>query len=122
MHIKVALTATSILMTKSEFQDLQIRAAASGMTLKSFLQAEGVSYSTYNYWYRKIKAESESLPIAPISLRSETQEIPASGIVSGAGVPGVMVAFPNGVRAHFGQGSEGVLMEVLTKSMGHVLP
>ena len=28
-------------MTKSEFQDLQKRAAASGTTLKAFLQAEG---------------------------------------------------------------------------------
>ena len=109
-------------MTKSEFHDLQIRAAASGMTLKSFLQAEGVAYSTYNYWCRKTKAESEALPIAPISIRSESSEIPGSGPIAGVGVPGVMVAFPNGVRAHFGQGSEGVLMEVLTKSMGHVLP
>ena len=109
-------------MTKSEFQDLQIRSAASGKTLKSFLQAEGVAYSTYNYWCRKMKSESEALPIAPISIRSESQETAGSGPIAGVGVPGVMVAFPNGVRAHFGQGSEGVLMEVLEKSMGHVLP
>ncbi len=109
-------------MTKTEFQDLQIRSAASGMTLKAFLQAEGVAYSTYNYWCRKTKTESETLPIAPISIRSEPQE--TAGLETGAavGVPGVIVAFPNGVRAHFGQGSEGVLMEVLTKSMCHVLP
>ena len=109
-------------MTKSEFKDLQIRAAASGMPLKAFLQAEGVAYSTYNYWSRKTKAESEAMPIAPISIRSESREIPVSGSIAGVVVHGVMVAFPNGVRAHFGQGSEGVLMEVLTKSMGHVLP
>ena len=109
-------------MTKSEFQDLQKRAAASGTTLKAFLQAEGVAYSTYNYWCRKTTAESEALPIAPISIRSESRELPDSGTVTGVGVPGVMVAFPNGVRAHFGEGSEGVLMEVLTKSMCHVLP
>ena len=99
-----------------------MRAARSGMTLKSFLQAEGVAYSTYNYWCRKTKAESEALPIAPISIRSESRELPDNGTVTGVGFPGVMVAFPNGVRAHFGQGSDGVLMEVLTKSMGHVLP
>ena len=109
-------------MTKSEYQDLQMRAATSGMTLKSFLQAEGVAYSTYNYWCRKMKTESETFPIAPISILSESHSTSASGTVTGVGVPGVMVAFPNGVRAHFGQGSEGVLMEVLTKSMGHVLP
>ena len=92
------------------------------MPLKAFLQAEGVAYSTYNYWCRKTKAESEALPIAPISIRSESQETAGSGTIAGVGVPGVMVAFPNGVRAHFGQGSEGVLMELLTKSMCHVLP
>ena len=99
-----------------------MRSAASGMTLKAFLQAEGVAYSTYNYWCRKTKSESEAFPIAPISIRSESQETAGSGTIAGAGVPGVMVAFPNGVRAHFGQGSEGVLMEVLEKSMCHVLP
>ena len=81
------------------------------MTLKAFLQAEGVAYSTYNYWCRKTKAESEALPIAPISICSESSEIPGSGAVVGVGV-----------RAHFGEGSEGVLMEVLEKSMGHILP
>ena len=99
-----------------------MRAATSGMTLKAFLQAEGVAYSTYNYWCRKTKAESEAMPIAPISIRIEPQETAGNGIIAGIGVPGVVVAFPNGVRAHFGQGSEGVLMEVLSKSMCHVLP
>ena len=107
-------------MTKTEFKDLQMRAARSGMTLKSFLQAEGVAYYTYNYWCRKTKVESEVQPIAPISIRSESREMPRSG--TGIGVSGGMLAFPNGVRAHFGEGSEGVLMEVLEKSMGHVLP
>ena len=60
-------------MTKPEFQDLQKRAAVSGMTLKLFFQDEGVAYSTY--------------------------------------------------KAHFGRGSEGILMEVLSQNMSrHVLP
>ena len=108
-------------MTKSEFRELQTRAAASGTTLKSFLKAEGVASSTYHYWCRKMKSESDSLPIAPISIRSESSETSGTGTVTGIGLPGVMVSFPNGVRAHFGQGSEGVLMEVLTKSMRDVL-
>ena len=102
-------------MTKSEFLDLKTRAASSGNPLKVFLQGEGVAYTTYNYWWRKMKREAETLPIAPISIRSNPQEIPESKIT--VGVPGVMVAFHNGVRAHFGRGSEYVLMEVLSKSM-----
>ncbi|MBD5277754.1 MAG: hypothetical protein HDS32_00700 [Bacteroides sp.] len=110
-------------MTKSDFQDLQKRAAASGTTLKAFLQAEGVAYSTYNYWSKKTNSESTTLPMAPISIRSESRPVADDPSLSGVGVPGVMLAFPNGVRAHFGSGSERVLMEVLTQSMsGHVLP
>lgn len=103
-------------MTKSEFQELQIRAASCGTTLKEFLRAEGVAYSTYNYWCRKSKAEAEPMPIAPISIRaqSHTSSAPA---MAGMDLPGVTLAFPNGVKAHFGRGSEQVLMEVLSQSM-----
>ena len=50
-------------MIKSEFQYLQMRAAASGMTLKSFIQAEGVAYSTYNHWCRKVYYSSAILKV-----------------------------------------------------------
>lgn len=104
-------------MTKSEFQDLQVRALSSGLPLTKFLSSEGVAYSTYNYWCKKLKAESEPMPIAPISIRKE--HYPASQGVSMPEVelPGVTLAFPNGVKAHFGRGSEAVLLEVLTQSM-----
>lgn len=104
-------------MTKSEFQDLQVRVASCGTTLKEFLRAEGVAYSTYNYWCKKIKAEAEPMPIAPISIRKEHVETSRNVSMSEVELPGVTLAFPNGVRAHFGRGSENVLMEVLTKSM-----
>lgn len=104
-------------MTKSEFQELQNRAASCGTTLKEFLRFEGVAYSTYNYWCKKIKAESESLPIAPISIRAEHSVTSAPVSMSGVELSGVTLAFPNGVKAHFGRGSEQVLMEVLSKSM-----
>lgn len=104
-------------MTKSEFQELQIRAASCGTTLKEFLRAEGVAYSSYNYWCKKGRAESESLPIAPISIHSEHPAASETVSMSGVELPGVTLAFPNGVKAHFGRGSERVLMEVLTKSM-----
>lgn len=50
MHRRVAPAATSNIMAKSESQDLQVRAAASGTTIKEFLRSEGVNHSTYNYW------------------------------------------------------------------------
>lgn len=104
-------------MTRSEFKELQIRAASCGTTLKEFLRAEGVAYSTYNYWSNKAKAEAESLPMAPIIIRtgSHSETMPVS--IGGVDLPGVTLAFPNGVRAHFGRGSEETLMEVLSKSM-----
>ena len=110
-------------MTKLDFEELQHKFQDSGMTLKAFLKLEGIAYSTYNYWSKKLRDEAVSLPIAPIALR-ESQDTYMSGDVSLSNVelPGVTLAFPNGVRAHFGRGSENVLMDVLTKSMSHVLP
>lgn len=110
-------------MTKSEFEELQLKFKASGMTLKSFLQSVGVAYSTYNYWSNKVKDEGLMLPIAPIELRTnEAQTQSRSVSMSDVEIPGVTLSFPNGVRAHFGRGSECVLMDVLSISMGHVLP
>lgn len=104
-------------MTKSEFQELQIRAASCGTTLREFLRSEGVAYSTYNYWSKKIKAEASPLPIAPISIRKPSCVYNEPGSMAEVELPGVTLAFPNGVRAHFGRGSESVLLEVLTQSM-----
>ena len=91
-------------------------------TLKSVLKAEGVAYSTYNYWLRKTRAEREPHPIAPITIREPGSGVPQN-MLAGVGLPGVTLAFPNGLRAHFGRGSERVLMEVLNRSLdpGHVL-
>lgn len=102
-------------MTKLEFKELQVRFACSGTTLKEFLRSEGIAYSTYNYWSKKIKAEGTTMPIAPISIRNESrmsQEINSNSIMD---LPGVTLAFPNGIKAHFGRGSDKVLMEMLTQ-------
>ena len=117
LPFKVALTATSHIMTKSEFQKLQVKAASSGTTLTEFLRSEGVAYSTYNYWCKKLKAEAAPMPIAPISIRKSSGATPEAASMSGVELPGVTLAFPNGVRAHFGRGSEAVLMEVLSQIM-----
>ena len=77
-------------MTREEFEALRNRVKASGETLKTALKAEGIAYSTYNYWCKKLEAERQKHPIAP---------------------------FPNGLKAHFGQGSETLLMEVLNRSL-----
>lgn len=70
-----------------------------------------------------MKTEAESLPMAPISIRHHERLTDKGNEMSGVELPGVTLAFPNGVKAHFGRGSESVLMEVLSQSMsGHVLP
>lgn len=109
-------------MNKSDFEVLQLKFNRSGMTLKSFLGQEGISYSTYNYWSKKTRSESESLPVAPISISESPAEHSDAIRMGGVAIPGVTLAFPNGLRAHFGNGSEKILMEVLSKSMGHVQP
>ena len=103
-------------MTREEFEALRNRVKASGETLKSVLKAEGVAYSTYNYWSRKTRVGQEPHPMAPITIRDAQGDIPEN-MLSGLGLSGVTLAFPNGLKAHFGRGSETVLMEVLNRSL-----
>lgn len=110
-------------MTKEEFAELQNRHQASGKTLKDYLCELGIGYSTYNYWRKKFLCVEASHALAPISFKdsycsssgpfSPVQELPS----------GATLLFPNGLRAHFGSGTEGVLMDLLEKSLAsHVLP
>ena len=109
-------------MTKEEFLQLQSDRHQSGLSLKSYLKQIGTGYSTYNYWRKKYcSAAGEHQALAPISFRHSS---PSSGSVFTGDVPsGATLLFPNGLRAHFGSGTEDVLRELLDKSLvSHVLP
>ena len=54
--------------------------------------------------------------MAPITLR-DGGRYGSANILSVIGLPGVTLAFPNGLKAHFGEGSEMILMEVLNRSL-----
>ena len=111
---------TQIVMNRSEFEELASQVQQSGLPLKLYLEQIGVNYSTYHYWRKKCAAEKESLKqeLAPISFKQPTAELTLRGQVP----QGVSLLFPNGLRAHFGGGSEKLLMELLTHSLegGHV--
>lgn len=109
-------------MTKQEFLELQTEVSSSEKTLTSILRERGVSYSTFHYWRNKISSEEGLLPMGPIAIK---ESIPPVGFNTPFGEvesSGVILVFPNGLRAHFGRGSEPVLMELLDKSLVHVLP
>ena len=98
------------IMTKEEFEVLQLNLQQSGKSVKDYLQKAGVNYSTYNYWRKKLLAKDNPKPeLAPISF---TQH--ADPVFSGSVPTGATLLFPNGLRAHFGSGTESVLMELLT--------
>ena len=102
-------------MNRSKFEELELQVQQSDLPLKLYLQQAGVSYSTYHYWRKKCAAEKDGLKqeLAPISFKRPTAELPL-----GEQVPqGVALLFPNGLRAHFGSGSEKLLMELLTHSL-----
>ncbi len=103
-------------MDKFEFEQLQQEAASSGMTLKSFLAEKKIPYSNYNYWRRKYHPTVPPVELSPIVVSDVPQEDFMS-FGERCPMPGVTLLMPNGVRAFFGQGSEGVLMEVLRQSM-----
>ena len=106
-------------MTKEEFEVLQLDLQQSGKPLMSYLKDAGVKYSTYTYWRRKMEYEHKpEHPIAPISLTQSPDSVFTGTVSSGA-----TLLFPNGLRAHFGSGTEDVLRELLDKSLvSHVLP
>ena len=106
-------------MTKEEFEVLQLDLHQSGKSIKEYLHDAGVNYSTYNYWRKKTTEKKSSNPeLAPISFRQ-----PSDPVFTGAVPSGATLLFPNGLRAHFGSGTEGVLLELLNKSLStHVLP
>ena len=106
-------------MNKEEFEVLQMNLQQSGKSVKDYLHDAGVNYSTYNYWRKKLLAKDDSKPeLAPISF---TQS--AAPMFTGAVPSGATLIFPNGLRAHFGSGTEDVLRDLLDKSLvSHVLP
>ena len=62
--------------------------------------------------------ESSKPELAPISFKQ-----PSDPVFTGAVPSGATLLFPNGLRAHFGAGTEDVLRDLLVKSlMSHVLP
>ena len=107
-------------MNRQEFVELELQLQQSGLPLKSYLQQIDVSYSTYHYWHKKCSDDRTSVKqeLAPISFK---QSITASSFDEQ--VPhGVAILFPNGLRAHFGNGSEEIPLELLNQSLrgGHV--
>ena len=107
-------------MTKEEFLEIQSEVLSGEKLLKSILAAHGVPYSTYNYWRNKITSNDGNLPIAPISIK-DADVAGSYSTFENVDATGVVLAFPNGLRVHFGHGSEHVLMELLNKSLSHVL-
>ena len=106
-------------MTKEEFEVLQLDLQQSGNSVKDYLRDAGISYSTYNYWRKKLLVKEDPKPeLAPISFTKHADPVFSSSVPSGA-----TLLFPNGLRAHFGSGTESVLLELLNKSLvSHVLP
>jgi len=106
-------------MIKEEFEVLQLDLQQSGKSVKDYLHDAGVNYSTYNYWRKKLLVKEDfKQELAPICFCPSTAPVFNDSIPSGA-----TLLFPNGLRAHFGSGTESVLMELLTKSLAdHVLP
>ena len=107
-------------MAKEEFEVLQLDLQQSGKSVKLYLQDAGICYSTYNYWRKKADAETKpKRELAPISFTGRHSEAGFTGVVPS----GATLLFSNGLCAHFGSGSEGMLMELLNKSLdSHVLP
>ena len=87
----------------------------------------GTVFSVVNKEIQKIDikylSDEEPHGLAPISFRGEASHS-TEGLSFPKDIPsGATLLFPNGLRAHFGSGTERMLMELLEKSLvSHVLP
>ena len=97
-------------MNRLEFEELELQLQESGLPLKSYLQQIGVSYSTYHYWRKKCSVDKNSVTqeLAPICFKQAATESSLEEQIP----HGVALLFPNGLRVHFGNGSEEILMEL----------
>ena len=110
-------------MTKDEFTSLQLQYQQSGKSLKAFLKDSGICYSNYHYWNKKYESADMSQELAPIMFMDARLNEQVSSVSSKDVPSGTTLLFPNGLRAHFGPGSNDILVEILMKSLaGHVLP
>ena len=101
-------------MTKDGFTEFQHSFEQSGLPLMVYLQQSEISYSTYYYWRKKFGLPSDTASVlAPIAFSSS----PSSSVTPETISTGTTLLFPNGLRAHFGPGSEKVLMELFDKSL-----
>ena len=105
-------------MTKEEFEVLQQEQKSSGKSIKAFLGGRGICFTSYYYWKKKYGQPKVEAGLVPIEIHNAGAHHSVSIATQPGEISGVSVAFPNGVRAHFGKGSESVLMEVLRKSLG----
>ncbi|MBQ6201107.1 MAG: hypothetical protein IJK50_06725 [Prevotella sp.] len=96
-------------MTREEFENLQSSQVSSGFCLMDYLRREGISYSNYRYWRSKYSASSPT-PLAPVLLKKS----PSS---QSSDIQGVTLAFPNGIRAHFGKDCTDSAMVFLRQIM-----
>ena len=94
-------------MNRTGFEELEMQVQQSGLSLKSYLRQIGVSYSS-------VGKNSVKQELAPICFKQAATESSLEEQIP----HGVALLFPNGLRAHFGNGSEEILMELLTKSLG----
>ena len=105
-------------MTKEEFELLQSRQKESGKSVKAFLAEEGIWFTRYYYWKKKYSQPKMESGLVPIEIHTNPESHSVSLERIRGEIGGVSLAFPNGLRAHFGRGTEKVLMEVLRKSLG----
>ena len=105
-------------MTKEEFEVLKREQKESGKSVKTFLAGRGICFTSYYYWKKKFELSKPEVGLVPIEIHNEREGDPVSISTPPGEIGGVSLAFPNGLRAHFGRGSEKVLMEVIHKSLG----
>ena len=107
-------------MNRQEFEELELQVQQSELPLKSYLQQIGVVIQPITTGVENVPltgAVSNTSWLLSVLNRHLTESSQEEQLPHG-----VALLFPNGLRAHFGSGSEDLLKEIFTQSLrnGHV--
>lgn len=94
-----------------------------GCPIKKGLKLPLKVLSDTNNWNKKCKSDDAPHELAPIMFTESKEHFPPVPSFTGELPSGATLLFPNGLKVHFGIGTEAMLMDVLKQSLaGHVLP
>ena len=108
--------------TNDEWQRIFQQRIASGLPVRKWCDANGISYEAYKYWEQKLRQRPAEVPVSagPSFVEIHTEEAPvsASGILAGTDWP-FCLSF-RGLHLSIASGADPVQLQGLLKALKEI--